>query len=118
MFPFFLRCIYAGLVPLFSPFFRAILEHYHIHVLHLQPDSVTLLAIFAFACEAFLGVAPSVALFRHFFSLRISAEEQCSSCASFLAREGTIFFDMNWKKKVEDCRSRWVYMDRRICMCG
>jgi hypothetical protein len=34
-YPFFLHSIIAGLVPPFSPFFRMILEHYQICVLHL-----------------------------------------------------------------------------------
>ena len=106
MFPFFHHCIKAGLVPPFSPFFRAILEHYQIHVIHLQPNSITILAIFAFACDAFLGVEPSVALFRHFYSLRVTAGKQCSSCVSFRARDGVILLDMAWTKKVEDCRKR------------
>ena len=67
--PFFIDALWAGLVPPFSAFFNAVLEHYQIHMLHLDPQSVTLLAIFAFVCEAMVGIAPSVALLRHFFSL-------------------------------------------------
>jgi hypothetical protein len=65
-YPLILHCVTAGLVPPFSLFFTAILEHYHISVLHLHPNSVTILAIFAFWCEAFVGIFPSVALFRSF----------------------------------------------------
>jgi hypothetical protein len=70
---FFLHTIFTGLVPLFSPFFLAILEHYRIQALHLHPNFVLILSSFAFTCEAFLGVEPSVALFRHFYSLRVTA---------------------------------------------
>jgi hypothetical protein len=79
-FPVFVHSVYAGLVPPFFDFFNAILSHYQIHALHLQPNSVLLLSIFAFFCEAFVGVLPSVALFRHFFSLRLTAVNQCSGC--------------------------------------
>ena len=48
------------------------LEHYQIYMLHLDPQVVTLLAVFAFVCEAMVGIAPSVALFRHFFSLHLT----------------------------------------------
>ena len=34
-------------------------------MLHLHPNAVLILATFAYACEAFVGVMPSVALFRH-----------------------------------------------------
>ena len=65
------------------------LEHYQIHMLHLDPQSVTLLAVFAFVCEAMAGIAPSVALLRHFFSLHLADPQQCSGCVSFQAVAAT-----------------------------
>ncbi|KAE8779017.1 hypothetical protein D1007_47995 [Hordeum vulgare] len=38
VYPFFLHSIFAGLVPPFSSFFTAILNHYGIQALHLQPQ--------------------------------------------------------------------------------
>jgi hypothetical protein len=114
-YPFFMHAICAGLVPPFYSFFCAILEHYQIHALHLQRNSISVLSIFAFTCEAFLGVEPSVALFRHFYSLHTTAGGQCSGCVSFrIANEAAFpFIDISWTKKVEDFRKRWVYMDTR-----
>ena len=45
--PIFIDALWAGLIPPFSAFFNAVLEHYQIHMLHLDPQSVTLLT-FAF----------------------------------------------------------------------
>ena len=56
--PIFIDAHWAGLIPPFSAFFNAVLEHYQIHMLHLDPQSVTLLAVFAFVCEAMAGIAP------------------------------------------------------------
>jgi hypothetical protein len=70
--PFFLFSVFASLVPPFSPFLLAILETYGIQAIHLHPKSVTLLAVFAYACEAWIGIKPSVVYFRHLFSLRSS----------------------------------------------
>jgi hypothetical protein len=67
--PFFLFSVFTGLVSPFSPFFLAILETYGIQAIHLHPKSVTLLAVFAYACEAWIGIKPSVVYFRHLFSL-------------------------------------------------
>jgi hypothetical protein len=53
----------------FSPFLLAILETYGIQAIHLHPKSITLLAVFAYACEAWIGIKPSVAYFRHLFYL-------------------------------------------------
>ena len=69
--PIHLHALLAGLIPSFSPFFNAMMSHYQIHLLHLDPRSIILLAVFAFLCEAMVGIAPSVALFRHFFSLNL-----------------------------------------------
>jgi hypothetical protein len=38
-----------------------ILETYGIQAIHLHPMSVALLAVFAYACEACMGIKPSVA---------------------------------------------------------
>ena len=71
-------------MPPFSEFFHVILHQYNLQALHLHPNSVLLLAIFAYYCEAHVGVKPSVALLRHFFSLRVSSA-QVSACTSFIA---------------------------------
>ena len=65
----FVSAIIAGLVPPFSEFFFSVLRHYNIQALHLHPNSVLLMAIFAYYCDAHVGVKPSVALLRHYFSL-------------------------------------------------
>jgi hypothetical protein len=111
--PFFLFSVFTGLLPLFSPFFLAILETYGIQAIHLHPKSVTLLAVFAYACEAWISIKPSVAYFRHLFSLRSSGLNQSSGCISFIATTGTEgdFIDLKWMKKVEDFRSHWLFVD-------
>ncbi|KAE8817730.1 hypothetical protein D1007_04592 [Hordeum vulgare] len=102
---FFLHNVSAGLVPPFSRFFNAFLNHYGIQVLHLQPNSVLLLSVFAFYCEAFVGVRTSVALFRHFFSVRRHDGAHSSTCvASVAVQRGNILLKA-WKK-VENFRQR------------
>jgi hypothetical protein len=58
----------AGLVlPLSS--FLVLLEHYELQLQHLSPHSITLVVVFAHFCEMFVGVRPSVHLFRWFHVL-------------------------------------------------
>jgi hypothetical protein len=111
--PFFLFSVFTGLVPPLSPFLLAILETYRIQAIHLHPKSVALLAVFAYACEAWIGIKPSVAYFCHLFSLRSSRLNQISGYVSFIATAGTEgdFIDLKWMKKVEDFRSRWLFVD-------
>jgi hypothetical protein len=65
----FLPFLLVGLVPTYSPFFMAALEEYGLHLMYLTPNAILILALFAHACEAFVGVNPSVVLFRQLFSL-------------------------------------------------
>jgi hypothetical protein len=111
--PFFLFSVFTGLVPPFSPFFLAILETYGIQAIHLHPKSITLLAVFAYACKAWIGIKPSVAYFCHLFSLWSFGLNQSSGCVSFIATAGMEgnFIDLKWMKKVEDFRSRWFFVD-------
>ena len=91
----------------------AVLDHYQIQALHLHPNFVLTLAIFAFLCEGFLGVVPSVAFFRTFFSLRLMAPDQRSGCVSFRVADGMAesLIHMKGPKKREDFRKKWVYLD-------
>ena len=110
-YPFFMHSVFAGLVPPFSDFLYAVLSHYNHHALHLHPNSVLLLSIFAFYCKAFVGVMPSVALLRHFFYLR-NKEGQCSGCANFIVANGTNAISRA-EKNAEGFRNKWVLMDAK-----
>ena len=83
--PIFLHSLVAGLVPSFSNFF----------------------------CEAFLGIMPSVALFRHFYSLRSMGQDEISGNVSFclepLTAKGLI--PMAVTRRVEDFCQKWVLVD-------
>ena len=103
-YPFFWHSVFMGLVPPFSDFFYAVLGHYNLHAHHLHPNSILLLSIFAFYCEAFVGVMSSVALLRHYFYLR-NKEGQCSGCANFVAANGTKTISRAGKK-VEGFRNK------------
>nr|CAE01744.2 OSJNBb0056F09.7 [Oryza sativa Japonica Group] len=67
---FFLSFAMAGLVPPFSSFFMDVLELYDLQMAHLTPNAVMTLAIFAHLCEMFIGVHPSLRLFRWFFTVQ------------------------------------------------
>jgi NADH:ubiquinone oxidoreductase subunit K len=62
------------MVPPFPPFLVGISETYGIRAIHLHPKSVALLAVFAYACEAWVGIKLLVAYFRHLFALRSSGQ--------------------------------------------
>ena len=89
------------------------LSHYQINVLHLNPQSIILLTAFAFVCEAMVGIAPSVALLRHFFSLHLTDALQRSGCVSLQAVVVTTGsgIDFELSPVVGGFRKRWVFVD-------
>ena len=114
--PCFAVALWAGLVPPFSDFFNVVLSHYQIHMLHLSPESITLLSVFAFVCEAMVGIPPSVALLRHFFSLHLVDPTQCWACVSFVAVPETAASGIDFKLPLPAVgfRERWLYVDAGV----
>ena len=108
-------------MPPFSPFLEAVLAFYQIQLLHLHPNSVLILAVFAYLCEAYLGLEPTVGLFRCFYALRNTAKIERSGCVSFRIMDGmgSVHIPMSWSegkavtsvtKKMDDFRHRWFFV--------
>jgi hypothetical protein len=70
-FVFFTAYALVRLVPPLSSFLT-LLEYYGLQLQHLSPNS-TLVAIFVHLCEMYVGVWPSVWLFRCFFMLKVAS---------------------------------------------
>jgi hypothetical protein len=64
----------ARLVPPVSSVFLMLLEFYGLQLQHLSPNSLTLVAIFVRLYEMFIGVRPSVRLFRRFFVMKAASQ--------------------------------------------
>jgi hypothetical protein len=60
----------AGLCLPVSPFFHRFLKYFGISLNHLTLNAVLHLSVFVHFCEAFLGILPSINLFRYFFRLK------------------------------------------------
>ena len=74
-----------------SKFLEQICRHYGIELVHLLPNAVAMLSIFAFLCEAWLGVKPYLDLWHHFYSATYYAKNLAIGSVGFsLRREATI----------------------------
>src|SRR5438105_5175825 len=60
---------YRGFSVPTNRFFRGLLHFYKIELVHLNPNSVLHIAAFIHLCEAYLGIEPHFALFRHLFQV-------------------------------------------------
>jgi hypothetical protein len=52
------------------PFLHGFLNYYGIKLNHLNLNSILHLSFFVHLCETFLGIPPSITLFRYFFKLK------------------------------------------------
>nr|AAU90125.1 hypothetical protein [Oryza sativa Japonica Group] len=108
---FFLSFAMAGLVPPFSIFFMDILEFYDLQMAHLTPNAIMTLAIFAHLCEMFIGVRPSLRLFRWFFTVQpVSPPTVVGGC--YFPPRGQVlnrYIPCVLRKKWDDWKSDWFY---------
>nr|AAT77914.1 hypothetical protein [Oryza sativa Japonica Group]ABF99477.1 retrotransposon protein, putative, unclassified [Oryza sativa Japonica Group] len=108
---FFLSFAMAGLVPPFSSFFMDVLELYNLQMAHLTPNAVMTLAIFAHLCEMFIGVRPSLRLFRWFFTVQpVSPPSVVGGC--YFQPRGPVlnrYIPCVLRKKWDDWKSDWFY---------
>jgi hypothetical protein len=51
-------------------FFRGLLYYYRLELVHLVPNSITVVSTFIHFCEAYLGIPPHFTLWRHFFCVK------------------------------------------------
>jgi hypothetical protein len=54
-------------------FFHDLLYYYRLELVHLVPNSVTVVSMFIHFCEVYLGIPPHFLLWRYFFVLRVLA---------------------------------------------
>ena len=46
-----------------------VLEHFEVELVNLVPNSITMLSIFMYLCEAYLGIALDLDLFRYYYGM-------------------------------------------------
>jgi hypothetical protein len=51
-------------------FFRGLLYYYGLELVHLVPNSITVVSTFIHFCEAYLGISPHFLLWRYFFCVK------------------------------------------------
>ena len=71
-----------------------------------------ILALLAYVCEAYVGVMPSVALFRHYFAPHIGRSRWIFGCASFALRSEAKhqFLTMVLDYGLREWRYNWYYI--------
>jgi hypothetical protein len=110
--PFLLR----GLALPISPFFRGLLDFYHLNLTHLNPNSILQIYIFVHLCEAFLGILPHFGLWKYLYHCRLGmagGQHQLVGGASLEMRRGrkTDYLDIPLKDSIKGWRLEWFIVE-------
>lgn len=62
------------------PSLTIVLEHFRVELVYLVPNSITMLNIFMYLCEAYLGIHPNLDLFKYYYGIG-KQRGIASSCA-------------------------------------
>lgn len=102
-----------------SDFFRGLLYFFGITLNHLNPHSILHLSIFVHLCEAFLGIPPSLTLFRYFFRLKpqpstANPEVVGGAGIQFRAGKKGEFLSYVLPDSLKGWKTEWFYMGNLI----
>jgi hypothetical protein len=79
-------------------FFRRLLYYYQLVLVHLVPNSITVVSTFIHFCEAYLRISPHFLLWRYFFCVKSTGKR--------LAPVGAVMFNLRSGLKAE-----WIDTD-------
>jgi hypothetical protein len=95
-------------------FFRRLLDHYQIELVHLNPSSILKIVIFVHLCEAFLGILPNFPLFKNYFFLKYqpsAANRKVIGDVCLQTHPHVGFFDLPMKTSLWGWHMTWFYSE-------
>jgi hypothetical protein len=94
-------------------FLRGLLHFYHIELVHLAPNSITIIATFIHLCEAYLGIAPHFHLWRHFFELKKTGNGAVVGSIRFMSHRNmkSEYIDLALPDNTTDWKQGWFYLN-------
>jgi hypothetical protein len=106
----------CGLALPISPFFRGLLDFYHLNLTHLNPNSILQVSVFVHLCEAFLGILPHFGLWKYLYHCRpgmAGGQHQLVGGVSLEMRRGrkTEYLDIPLKDSIKGWCLEWFIME-------
>jgi hypothetical protein len=95
-------------------FFRGLLDHYQIELVHLNPNSILQIIVFVHLCEAFLGIPPNFCLFRNYFFLKYqpsATNRKVIDGAGLQTRPRAAFLELPMKTSLWGWHKTWFYCE-------
>jgi hypothetical protein len=94
-------------------FFRGLLYYYQLELVHLVPNSITVVSIFIHLCEAYLRISPHFLLWRYFFCVKGTGKRSGPvGAVMFNLRLGlkAKWIDTDLLENTARWRSEWFYI--------
>jgi hypothetical protein len=94
-------------------FYRGLLYYYKMELVHLVPNSITVVSTFIHFCEAYLGISPHFLLWRYLFRVKsIGKRSGPVGSVMFSLRLGlkVVWIDTDLPDDTVGWRSEWFYI--------
>jgi hypothetical protein len=98
-------------------FFRSLLYYYRLELVHLVPNSITVVSTFIHFCDAYLGILPHFTLWRYFFCVKSTGKRSGPvGAVMFNLRSGlkAEWIDTDLPVNTTGWRSKWFYIADQI----
>jgi hypothetical protein len=98
-------------------FFRGLLYYYQLELVHLVPNSITIVSTFIHFCEACLGISPHFLLWRYFFCVESTGKRSgLVGAVMFNLRPGlkAEWIDTDLLDNTAGWRSEWFYIEDQL----
>jgi hypothetical protein len=94
-------------------FFHDLLFFYRIELVHLIPNTITIISSFIHLCEAYLGIAPHFHLWRHFCELKKMRKSEVVGRAGFMLcwYMKSEYVDLVPPDNTTGWKQGWFYLD-------
>jgi hypothetical protein len=98
-------------------FFRSLLYYYRLELVHLIPNSITVVSTFINFCEAYLGIPPDFTLCRYFFYVKSTSKRSGPVRAVMFKLRSCLkaeWIDTDLPDNTAGWRSEWFYIADQI----
>jgi hypothetical protein len=98
-------------------FFRSLLYYFRLELVHLVPNSITIVSTFIHFCEAYLGIPPHFLLWRYFLCVKSTGKRSgIVGAVMFNLRSGlkAEWIDTDLPNNTAGWRSEWFYIADQI----
>jgi hypothetical protein len=98
-------------------FFRGLLYYYRLELVHLVPNSITIVSTFIHFCEAYLGIPPHFTLWRYCFCVKSTGKRSGPVRAVMFNLRSCLkaeWIDTDLPDNTAGWRSEWFYIADQI----